>query len=86
MRSAPPSFRRAAAAALALSTLVACGKKGPPLAPLRPVPGAVTELKARRAGNEVRFTFKLPLENVDKTTPVSLDRLDVYAVTVAPGA
>jgi len=86
VRSASPSLRRAAAAALALSTLVACGKKGPPLAPLRPVPGPVTELKARRAGTEVRFTFKVPLENVDKTTPVSLDRLDVYAVTVSPGA
>jgi hypothetical protein len=46
----------------------------------------VTELQARRAGNEVRFAFKAPLENVDKTTPVSIDRLEVYAVTVAPGA
>jgi hypothetical protein len=64
---------------------VACGKKGPPLAPLRPVPGPVTELKARRAGTEVRFTFTVPLANADKTTPVSIDRLEVYAVTVAPG-
>jgi hypothetical protein len=69
-----------------MSTLAACGKKGPPLAPLRPVPGPVTELKARRAGHEVRFTFKVPLENADKTTPVSIDRLEVYAVTVSAGA
>jgi hypothetical protein len=44
------------------------------------------ELRARRAGDEVRFAFKLPLENVDRTSPVSLDRLEVYAVTVAPEA
>ena len=86
MSGASPSFRRAAAVALALCTLAACGKKGPPLAPLRPVPGPVTELKARRAGTEVRFTFKVPLENADKTTPVSIERLEVYAVTVAAGA
>lgn len=77
---------RAAAGALAITATVACGKKGPPLAPLRPVPGPVTELAARRSGNEVRFTFKLPVQNVDGTRPLSLDRLEVYAATVAPDA
>ena len=69
-----------------MMTIVACGKKGPPLAPLRPVPGPVTELSARRSGNEVRFTFKVPVQNVDGTRPLSLDRLEVYAATVAPDA
>jgi len=77
---------RAAAAALAVSALVACGKKGPPLPPLRPVPGPVTELAARRAGTEVRFTFKVPAQNVDASRPVSLDRVEVFAVTVGPEA
>ena len=77
---------RGAAAALGIITVVGCGKKGPPLPPLRPVPAPVTELSARRSGNEVRFTFKVPVQNVDGTRPLSLDRLEVYAATVAADA
>ena len=77
---------RGAAAALGIITIVGCGKKGPPLPPLRPVPAQVTELSARRSGNEVRFTFKVPVQNVDGTRPLSLDRLEVYAATVAADA
>jgi hypothetical protein len=84
--SGSPSRRRAVAAALALCALTACGKKGPPLAPLRPLPGPVTELTARRAGDDVRFTFRLPAQNLDKTSPVSLSRIEVYAATVAADA
>jgi hypothetical protein len=86
VKASSPSSRRAAAAALALCALAACGKKGPPLAPLRPLPGPVTELAARRSGNEVRFSVRLPAQNLDATRPVSLDRVEVYAVTVAPDA
>lgn len=86
MTRGAPSYRPAAAAALTLCALMACGKKGPPLAPLRPVPGPVTELAARRSGAEARFGFKLPLQNVDGTRPVSLGRVEVYAVTVAANA
>ena len=86
MRRGSPSFSRAAAVALAMSTLVACGKKGPPLPPLRPVPGPVADLAARRSGNEVRFTFKVPAQNLDASSPVSIGRLEVYAVTVAADA
>lgn len=86
MRFGAPALRRVAAVALALCALAACGKKGPPLAPLRPLPGPVSELAARRTGNEVRFTFRLPAQNIDATRPVSLDRLEVYAVTIAADA
>ena len=86
MRRGSLGSLRVAAAAVAISALVACGKKGPPLAPLRPVPGPVTDLAARRAGSEVRFTFKVPAQNIDATRPPSLDRIEVYAVTVAPDA
>lgn len=86
MTQASFPFARAAAAALAICTLVACGKKGPPLPPLRPVPGPVADLAARRAGAEVRFTYKVPAQNVDGSRPVSLQRLEVYAVTVAADA
>jgi predicted small lipoprotein YifL len=73
----------AAAAALTLP-LAACGKKGPPLAPLRQVPGPVTELAGRRVGQEVRIQFTLPTQNVSAGR-IDLDRIDLYAVTVGPG-
>ncbi len=64
---------------------VACGKKGPPLAPFHPVPAAVTELSARRVGPEMRIRFTLPTQNVSGTERIDLEAVDVYAVTVAPG-
>lgn len=64
----------------------ACGKVGPPLPPLRLVPAAVTDVVARRAGNEVRFTFVLPTRNENGPGPVDLGRIEIYAGTVAAGA
>ncbi|HXG54698.1 MAG TPA: hypothetical protein VNJ03_04905 [Vicinamibacterales bacterium] len=64
----------------------ACGKVGPPLAPLRLMPAAVTDVVARRAGNEVRFTFVLPVRNENGPGPIDLGRVEVYAGTVAAGA
>jgi hypothetical protein len=75
--------RRVAAVALALCAFAACGKQGPPLAPLRYVPAAVTDIKARRSTNEVRLQFVLPTGNVGGQGPIALDRVEVYAVTVA---
>lgn len=68
---------------LGLCAVAACGKKGPPLPPLRYVPGPPTELQARRTANEVRLQFKLPTANVQGQGPIALDRLEVFAVTVA---
>ena len=71
------------AVALALCTLAACGKKGPPLAPLHHVPGPPTEVQLRRSADEVRLRFVLPTANIQGPGPVSLDRLEVFAATVA---
>jgi hypothetical protein len=62
---------------------MACGKQGPPLPPLRYVPGPVTDLTARRSANEVRVRFVLPTANVQGQGTIELDRLEVFAVTVA---
>jgi hypothetical protein len=59
----------------------ACGKKGPPLPPIVHVPGAVTQVTARRVGSEVIVTLTMPSQNVDKTSPVDLGRVDVYGYT-----
>ncbi len=74
-----------AAAAALLLPLAACGKKGPPLAPLRSLPGPVTEVAGRRIGQEMQIRFTLPTQNVSGPERIDLESVDVYAVTVAPG-
>ena len=80
------SAGRVFAAAAALVALAGCGKKGPPLAPLHLVPARVEDLKAIRRGNEVELRFVLPKTNVNGPGPVNLDHIEVFAMTVAPGA
>jgi len=71
---------------LLLTTLASCGKKGPPLAPLRLVPAAVSELTARRSGNDVELRFSLPTANANGPLPIDLARIEIYAITIGPGA
>jgi hypothetical protein len=58
-----------------------CGKKGPPLPPFVRVPAAVGQLAAHRVGDEVIINLALPAQNIDKSTPINLGRVDVYAYT-----
>src|SRR5919108_3497367 len=88
-RSAPPG-RACGALIIPLLLIVAltaggCGKKGDPLAPLRLVPSAVTELSVRQVGNEVQLKFLLPTTNLNGPGRIDLDRIEIYAMTVAPG-
>jgi predicted small lipoprotein YifL len=71
---------------LLLVSLVACGKKGPPLAPLHLVPNVVNNVDARRSGDTVRIRFAVPTSNLNGPGPVQIDRVEIYAVTLAPGA
>ncbi|HVL66836.1 MAG TPA: hypothetical protein VM364_06190, partial [Vicinamibacterales bacterium] len=71
--------RMRVAACLALGTLVACGKKGPPLPPLHLVPDAVSDVSVRRADDQVRLRFVLPVKNVGGSEPVNLERVEIYA-------
>jgi hypothetical protein len=73
-----------ATTAALLLPLAACGKKGPPLAPLRPAPGPVTEVAARRAGSEMQIRFKLPTQNVSGLERIDLEQIEIYAITVGP--
>jgi predicted small lipoprotein YifL len=68
------------AAALVLAT-AACGKKGPPLAPIVRVPAPVTMIDARRIGSDVYLTVTLPGENIDGSTPADLQRVEVFGYT-----
>lgn len=63
---------------------VACGKKGPPLAPLVVLPAPVRDLAAQRQGSNVNLKFTIPDRNQDGQTPADLKEIDVYGFTGNP--
>jgi predicted small lipoprotein YifL len=77
---------KSVAIVLVLAALAGCGKKGPPLVPLRLVPAAVGELTARRSGDDVELQFSLPTVNATGPEAIDLAKVEIYAVTVAAGA
>ena len=64
----------------------ACGKRGPPLPPLRPAPDRVTDLAIVRREQDVTLRFSTPVRNVDGSEPLLFDRVEIYAMTVPAGA
>jgi predicted small lipoprotein YifL len=75
-----------AAVVLAAGVTAACGQKGPPLPPLRPVPAAPTDVAARRIDDRVQLRFTIPSTNQDPSTPLVLSRVDIYARSVGYGS
>ena len=59
----------------------ACGKKGPPLAPLARVPSAPANLQAARVGEDVYLWFTVPSTNVSGQSPADVGAIELYAVT-----
>jgi hypothetical protein len=68
-------------ALVAVALTVACGKKGPPLAPIVHIPSSVDQVSSRRIGNDVLVTLTVPAENIDKTKPADVGRIEVYGYT-----
>jgi len=64
-----------------LVALVACGKKGPPLAPIIRIPAAVAMIQAQRVGSEAFITLTVPNTNIDRSVPVDIARIEVYGYT-----
>ncbi len=80
------STLRTLVAGLTLAALYGgCGKKGNPLPPLRPVPARIADLAATRAAGRVTLKFTVPAVNLDGTTPVLVDRIDIYAASAVEG-
>jgi hypothetical protein len=67
-------------AALSMAS-AACGKKGPPLAPIVHIPAAVETVEAKRRGNEVSLTVTVPAKNIDGSAPVDISRIEIYGYT-----
>ena len=78
--------RRAAQVAVVLTAAgaltIACGKKGPPLAPLHLVPAAASEMSVRRVADRARLRFVLPSRNENGPGPLELDRVEIFAMTI----
>lgn len=66
-------------------TLAGCGKKGPPLEPLRFQPNQPADMVGRRVGDAVELRFALPTQNASNVGRIDLDRVEIYAVTIAAG-
>jgi hypothetical protein len=64
----------------------ACGKKGPPQAPLRPVPTMAAGFSIERAGTAVTLRFTVPDGNLDGSTPPAADRVDLFGLSKAADA
>lgn len=69
-----PARRWAVAAVVLLA--VSCGKKGPPLPPLRLSPPAVTDVTARRTPAQVQVRVRVPGAEAGTTLPA--DRIEIY--------
>lgn len=68
-----------------MAAALACGKRGNPLPPLRPVPARIADASAVRTGQTVTIKFTVPAANLDGTTPPSISRIDVFALQAAQG-
>jgi hypothetical protein len=64
-----------------LLALVACGKKGPPLAPLRVAPARIEDLALAKTGDEVRAQFTIPSANADQSKPADVVAVELYALS-----
>ena len=79
-------FAIALLAACAPFLLTGCGKEGPPLPPLRLIPASVADAVARRTASRVELRFVLPTRNQNGPGPIDLQKVEIYAITVGPGA
>ncbi len=68
-------------AGLTVLLAAACGKKGPPLAPLIPIPAAIDQIGATRLGSDVYVTLTVPSENIDAFAPADISRIEVLGNT-----
>ncbi len=74
---------RWAVVAVAVMLTAACGKKGPPLAPLQRVPAKVGAFAAHRADQAVFLTLTVPTANIGGDQPADVALVEVYALTSA---
>jgi hypothetical protein len=77
----PAPRARWAGVVVAVLLAAACGKKGPPLAPLQRVPAKVGTFAAHRADESVFLTLTVPTANIGGDQPADVAVVEVYALT-----
>jgi len=75
------SWASCVAAILAAFVVTACGKKGPPLAPIVRIPAPVSMIQAQRIGSDAFVTLTVPTKNIDGSMPVNISRIEIYGYT-----
>ena len=85
-RSPTRDPRRLVAAAIIVAACAACGKKGPPLAPLNLVPDKPAGITARVVDDTVYIHTFVPSKNANGPGAPVVDRVELYAVTLDKGA
>jgi hypothetical protein len=83
---AAPEGRRHVIPLVLLLTLIGCGKKGNPLPPVRPLPGAIIDAIATRYDDRVEIRATVPAQNRDRSFPPVVERLELYATTLPASA
>jgi hypothetical protein len=76
-----PSWSSRVIACGSFVAFVACGKKGPPLAPIVRIPSTVAMIQAQRVGSDAFVTLTIPNTNIDRSMPVDIARVEVYGYT-----
>jgi hypothetical protein len=71
-------------AIVTVAASIACGKKGPPLAPIVHVPVAAADFSARRVGDTVHLQFTIPVANTDGSRPADIRSVTIYGFTGTP--
>jgi predicted small lipoprotein YifL len=81
--AAPPTRRRRTLAVLAAALvlvpgLLACGKKGPPLPPLRTVPITISDLAVQQQGRQLLLDFAYPATTAGGQALDGIDSVVIY--------
>lgn len=71
----------AALALAALGVLSACGKKGPPLPPLRQNPAAATDFSLRQQGGELMLSLAYPTTTVAGLALPGMEAVEIWRLT-----
>jgi len=75
-------LRRCLGVLIVCAATVACGMKGPPLPPLLRVPASPDGVSVVRYDREVYISYTVPRTNVEGTGAATIDRIEVWAITL----
>jgi predicted small lipoprotein YifL len=82
LTSPKPSLASLGLLFVCVATAAACGMKGPPLPPLQRIPAAADNVVVSRFDRDVFISFKVPSTNIEGIGTATIDRVEVYGITL----